>query len=309
MTGPRDAWPGLDLAEWADTYATVHLWTQMLGKTRLALSPPENHWWHTALVPTAHGLATPPMPSRGRMIEIELDFTDDRLRARSSDGATREMPLRAEPVRDTWASYRTLLDELGCDVAFHAIPVELPDPTPFASDVTHASYDADAVRRCHRAMLRVHEAFLAFRGDYLGKCSPSHFWWGAYDLACTRFSGRRAPTHPGGVPNLADHVVREAYSHECFSVGWWPGSFGGAVAEPALYAYAYPEPDGFSTGRVEPAAAYYHADLREWILPWEAVRAARDPRRDVDAFLVTTYALAADRGGWDRAALERRRSG
>ena len=301
------AWPRLDLADWADTYATVHLWTQMLGKTRLALSPRENHWWHTALYPTTRGLATGPMPHRGRMIEVELDFEDDRLVARSSDGETHELPLRAEPVRDTWRRYRALLDSLGCDVKLHPMPVELPDAVHFADDVTHASYDGAAVRRCHQALLRAHEAMLRFRGEFMGKCSPSHFWWGAFDMACTRFSGRRAPVHPGGVPNLPDHVTREAYSHECWSAGWWPGTIGGPVAEPAFYAYAYPEPAGASSAPIEPAAAYYHDVMREWILPWEAVRTSRTPEADMAAFQRSTYEVVAELGGWDRAALERSR--
>ena len=299
------SWPAVPLADWAETYATVHRWTQMLGKTRLALSPFQNHYWHAALQPTSHGLTTSPMPHRGRMIEVELDFTHDRLIARSSEGDTRDMPLRAEPVRDTWRAYRALLDGLDCDVALHPVPSELPDAVAFHDDDGNASYDGDAVRRCHHAMLRAHEAFLRFRSGFVGKCSPSHFWWGAYDLACTRFSGRRAPPHPGGVPGLPDRVTRESYSHECFSVGWWPGSIGGAVAEPAFYAYAYAEPAGARDAPIEPAAAYYHDDLREWILPWDAVRSSAHPEADIAAFAESTYAVTAELGAWDRAALER----
>ena len=301
-----ERWPRLDLASWAGTYATVHRWTQMLGKTRLGLAPFQNHWWHSALYPTPHGLTTSAMPYRGGMIELELDFRDDVLRARSSRGETREMELRAEPVRATWVRYRALLDALGCDVDVYTMPMELPGARRFEHDDEHASYDGDAVRRCHQALLRAHEAFQTWRGEFIGKCSPSHFWWGAYDLACTRFSGRTAPRHPGSVPNMPDYVAVEAYSHECVSVGWWPGTIGGPVQEAAFYAYAYPEPAGCRTAPIEPAAGHYHDTLREWILPYEAVRTSATPERDVASFLNSCYTTAAELGGWDRASLERR---
>jgi hypothetical protein len=299
-------WPALPLAGWADTYATLHRWVQIVGKTRLRLAPPQNHWWHTTLYLTARGLATSPMPAGARELEVELDFVDHVLVARTSDGRARTLPLVPRSVAEFLDAYRRTLAELDVDAPIWPVPVELADTLRFDADHEHASYDADAAARCWRILARADRVLKAFRGRFLGKSSPSHFWWGSFDLACTRFSGRPAPPHPGGIPNCPDYVTREAYSHACISVGWWPGTVsGGGLAEPAFYAYAYPEPPGCAAAPIAPAGAYWHAAMREWILPYDAVRGAADPDAAVLAFCESTYAAAADRAGWDRAALER----
>jgi hypothetical protein len=303
--GALEAWPALPLEQWQATYATVHLWTQLLGKTRLALSPPQNHYWHTALYVTPRGLSTSTMPYGERALDLELDFVAHQLRARTSDGETAELPLAASPMRDFYRDYLAMLDALGIAAGLWPMPVEIEGAIRFDADRGHAAYDAEAAQRCWRVLLQSQRVLQRFRGEFLGKCSPVHFWWGSFDLACTRFSGRRAPVHPGGVPNLADHVTRESYSHECISAGWWPGTIGGAIAEPAYYAYAYPEPAGCAVAPVRPAAGRYDIGMREWILPYEAVRTAADPDAELYAFLQSTYEAAADLGGWDRAALER----
>ncbi len=299
------AWPQLPLSDWADTYATLHRWVQMVGKTRLALAPMQNHWWQVTLYLTARGLGTSPIPSDERSFEIELDFLDHRLLMRTSDAAMQSIPLAPRPVADFYREYLGMLAALGVEARIWPVPVEIADRTPFTADRVHASYDADAAQRCWRILAHTDRVLKQFRGRFLGKSSPSHFWWGSFDLSCTRFSGRRAPLHPGGVPNSPDYVTHEAYSHECISAGWWPGSEGGPVAEPAFYAYAYPEPAGFSDALVRPAAASYQPAMREWILPYEAVRAARDPEAALLEFLQSTYEAAAERGGWDRVGLER----
>lgn len=295
-----DAWPPLPLREWQDTYATVHLWTQLLGKTRLALATPQNHYWHTTLYVTPRGLTTAAMPVGERALDLELDFVAHRLLARTSDGGESALPLAAVPVRDFYREYLGMLRSLDVEVKLWRMPVEIEGALPFDADDVHHAYDLEAMQRCWRALLQSARVLERFRGEFLGKCSPVHFWWGAFDLACTRFSGRRAPVHPGGVPNLADHVTRESYSHECMSVGWWPGTPGGAVAEPAYYAYAYPEPAGFADAVVKPAAARYDTQLREWVLPYDAVRTAADPDAELYAFVQGAYEAAAALGGWDR---------
>jgi len=298
-----EAWPSLVLADWRETYTGLHLRTQMVGKTRLALSPMENHWWNVALYLTARGLTTSPMPCGGKTLEVELDFIDHSLIARTSEGATAALPLRAEPVADFYRTYRTLLRDLGVTLKIWPVPVEMPVTTPFAEDREHASYDPDAVQRCWRILAQVDRIFKEFRGRFLGKCSPSHFWWGGFDLACTRFSGERAPRHPS-VPQVADRITLEAYSHACISAGWWPGT-PGFFEETAFYAYAYPEPAGCPEAVVRPAATRYDPVLREWILPYDAVRGADDPAAAVMEFVQSTYEAAAALGGWDRQALER----
>ena len=299
------AWPQLALSDWADTQTTLHRWTQIVGKTRLALAPMQNHWWQVALYVTARGLGTSPMPYAKGNIELEFDFLDHQLVARTSDGVTKSMTLAPRSVADFYKDYLGLLAALGVDAKIWPVPQEMADTVHFAADREHASYDADAAQRCWRILAHADRVLKRFRGPFVGKSSPSHFWWGGFDLACTRFSGRPAPPHPGGIPHLADFVTREAYSHECISAGWWPGNVGGPVAEPAFYAYAYPEPAGCPEAPVRPAAARYHLALREWVLPYEAVRAAPDPEGALLEFLQSTYAAAADRGGWDRARLER----
>jgi hypothetical protein len=296
-------WPPLPFEQWQDTLATLHRWTQMVGKTRLALAPMTNHWWQVTFYLTARGLTTSPMARGERTFEIEFDFVDHVLAVRTGDGASRTMPLAPRSVADFHREYSSLLRSLDLDVKIWPVPVEMPDAVPFAKDVAHASYDADAAQRCFRALAQADRILKEFRGRFLGKCSPVHFWWGGFDLSCTRFSGRRAPPHPGGVPNLADRVTREAYSHECISAGWWPG--GGVLREPAFYAYAYAEPAGLSDAAIRPREAYYHRGLREFILPYEAVRAAARPDEMLLAFFQSTYDAAADLLGWDRAALER----
>jgi hypothetical protein len=303
MSG-RAAWPALPLEEWWATYETLHLWAQMVGKTRLALAPMQNHWWQVALYVSSRGLGGSPLPYGGQTVDIDFDFLDHRLVVRRSDGATRALALVPRSVADFYGEYRGLWRDLGMDVRIRPVPAEIPDAIPFGDDRRHASYDPDAAQRCWRALVQADRVLRAFRGRFLGKCSPVHFWWGGFDLSCTRFSGRPAPPHPGGIPNLPDRITREAYSHECISAGWWPG--GGALSEPAFYAYSYPEPARFAQSPVRPAEAYYHPELREFILPYDAVRQAPDPDETLTEFLQSTYAAAADLARWDRSALERR---
>ena len=296
-------WPSLPLAEWKDTLDTLQRWVQMVGKTRLALAPPVNHSWHVTLYFTARGLGTPPMPYGEGTLEVEFDFIDHQLLLRTGDGETRPLALRPRTVADFYREYTSLLQSLGRVVPMRPIPSEMGDTLPFPEDTQHRSYDPDATGRCWRILSQANQVFSEFRGRFIGKCSPVHFFWGAFDLACTRFSGRPAPTHPGGVPNLPDRVVREAYSHECISAGWWPG--GGPILEPVFYSYAYPEPKGFAEARVRPAEAYYSTELREFVLPYEAVRKAERPEQTLLDFLQSTYEAGAVLGGWDRAGLER----
>jgi hypothetical protein len=298
-------WPRLPLDEWAPTYQTLHRWMQIVGKTRLAHAPMVNHWWQVTLYLTDRGLTTSPIPYNGRSFEIEFDFFDHRLLARTSDGDAASMPLVAQPVADFYSDYLSALRSIGVEPGIRPIPSEMADVLPFTEDRIHGSYDPDAGHRCWQILEQSDRVFKEFRGRFIGKCSPVHFWWGGFDLACTRFSGRRAPVHPGGIPNLPDRVTREGYSHQCFSVGWWPGSIGGPVAEPAYYAYTYAEPEGCAVARVKPSAAYYHDQMHEWFLPYESVRTASDPRQELLSFLQSTYEVAADLGGWDRGALER----
>jgi uncharacterized protein DUF5996 len=301
----KDTWPDVGLEDWRETYTTLHLWTQLLGKTRLALSPPQNHWWHTALYVTTRGLTTSPIPYADRTFEVELDFVEQMLVARVSDGATRSFPLAAQSVADFYRAYLTLLRSLDINVTMRPVPSEVADPIPFPEDRIHATYHPNAALRCWRLMVRADRVMKAFRGRFIGKCSPVHFWWGGFDIACTRFSGRPAPPHPGGVPNIPDYVNREAYSHECISAGWWPGAKGGPVDTPVFYAYAYPEPPGCPEARVRPRGAQYHPVMREWILAYNVVRKAPDPDAALTEFLESTYEAAAGLAGWDRAALER----
>lgn len=301
----RDPWPELPLDAWQDTYSTLHRWTQIVGKTRLAFAPMENHWWQAALYVSARGLCTSPMPAGERTFEVEFDFIDHQLTARTSDGESRSLPLEPQSVQRFYGRYLAMLASLSLEPTIHPVPAEMPDTLPFADDTEHASYDPDAAQRCWRALAQGDRVLKRFRGRFLGKSSPSHFWWGAFDLACTRFSGRAAPRHPGGLPNLPDRVTREAYSHECISAGWWPGTPGSPVAEPAFYAYAYPEPAGSPQAPIGPASARYDMAMREWILPYEAVRTSADPDATLLEFLQRTYDAAATLGGWDRAALDR----
>ena len=297
------SWPELPLPEWRDSYATLHLYSQIVGKTRLALAPMENHWWQVALYVTSRGLTTSPMPYDGRTVQVDFDFIDHRLLARTSDGAAASLALVPRSVSEFYQEYIALLAGLGVKLKIWPMPVELAEATPFSEDLAHAAYDPDAVSRFWRVLTQAERVMREFRGRFLGKSSPVHFFWGSFDLAVTRFSGRRAPPHPGGAPNVGDWVMREAYSHEVSSAGFWPG--GGAVNEPAFYSYAYPEPPGFAEALVKPEAAYYNRDMGEFVLPYEAVRRAPSPDDALMEFLQSSYEAAADLAKWDRAALER----
>jgi hypothetical protein len=296
------AWPELPYAAWKDTAATLQLWMQIVGKVRLALTPWLNHSWHVTLRVTARGLATPLISAGGRDFQMEFDFLDHLLVFRSADGNARSVTLRPVAVAEFYAETMAALGELGIRVAIDEIPNEIPDAIAFSHDRTHASYDAEYAQRFWRVLLRVHEVFSHFRTGFLGKASPVHFFWGSFDLAVTRFSGRPAPLHPGGVPHLPDAVVREAYSHEVSSAGFWPG--GGGIEYPAFYSYAYPAPEGFGSARVQPAAAFFSNELGEFVLPYDAVRTAGNPNEMLLGFLQSTYEAAADLARWDRATLE-----
>lgn len=301
---PVMAWPTLAPGEAHATLATVQLWTQMVGKTRLALSPMENHWWHVVLYVTARGLTTSPMPHGMRTLEIAFDFFDHRLTAFTNDGTTAMLPLSPRSVADFYREYRAMLRSLGIAARIYPMPSEFPNPVRFDLDREHASYDRAVIESYWAMLVQADRVLKRFRAGFLGKCSPVHFWWGGFDLACTRFSGRTAPPHPGGIPGLPDRVTREAYSHECISAGFWPGSPDAPVREPAFYAYSYPEPVGCRDASVLPADTIYHPELREWILPYESVRTAPDPDATLLDFLQSTYTAAARLGNWDRA-LER----
>jgi len=305
-SGPAEAWPPLPLEPWEDTCNTLQLWTQIVGKTRLALAPMQNHWWQVPLYVTARGLGTSPIPHGERTFEVDFDFVDHRLLVRTSDGQAGSLPLAPRTVAAFYGRYLEVLRSLGIEVQIRLLPNEVSNPRPFDQDDVHGSYDPDAARRFWRILVQADRVLKEFRGRFLGKCSPVHFWWGSFDLSCTRFSGRRAPPHPGGVPNLPDWVTREAYSHECISAGWWPGNGGGAVREAAFYAYSYPEPPGCPQASIRPAEASYHAVMHEWILPYAAVLRAPSPDALVLDFLSSTYQAAARLGGWDQAGLERK---
>jgi len=302
MSQRTDAWPDLPLAAWQDTFATLHLWTQIVGKIRLVKSPWLNHSWHTTLYVTSRGLTTSPIPDGRRTFELEFDFTAHRLELRSSDGRREEVPLRPQSVAVFHSLVMEALRRLDIEVRISQKPSELVDPIPFAEDETHRSYDADYVRRFWWALVQADRVFKIFRARFIGKASPVHFFWGAGDLAVTRFSGRRAPEHPGGIPNLPDWVTREAYSHEVSSCGFWPG--GGAIDYPAFYSYAYPAPAGFAEARVEPEGAFYSKDYGEFILPYDRVARAASPDETLLEFLQSTYEAAATLAAWDRSALE-----
>lgn len=306
MPDEAPAWPPLPLGDWRDTYDTLHMWTQIVGKTRLALAPAQNHWWHVTLYVTPRGLTTSAIPNGERTFAVDFDFIDHQLYVRTSDGVTRNVALGPRTVADFYAGYVEMMRSLGIAARIMPVPVEVETAIPFATDTQHASYDADAAVRWWRTLVACDRVFKRFRGSFLGKSSPVHFFWGGFDLASTRFSGRRAPRHPGGVPNCPEYVMVEGYSHECSSVGFWPG--GGAVAEPAFYAYAYPEPAGYADHPLSPREAFFSRELGEFILPYEAVRCAPSPDDALLAFCQSTYDAAADLGRWDRSALDRPQS-
>ncbi len=297
----RDSWPELPYEAWRETAATLHLWTQIAGKVRLSLTPWVNHSWQVPLYVSARGLTTSPIPYQGEVIELEFDFLHHRLLGRSSRGEEGAFALEPQTVADFYRQVRELLRGLGVAVSINEHPAELPDAIPFPRDRTHAAYDRDAAYRFWRSLIRIDTVLKLFRSSFIGKVSPVHFFWGSFDLAVTRFSGRPAPRHPGGVPGLPDAVTREAYSHEVSSAGFWPGN--DAFPRAAFYSYAYPEPEGFSQA-TSVAGAAYDTGLGEFILPYERVRTAADPERMLLEFLTATYAAAADSGHWDRSALE-----
>jgi hypothetical protein len=302
MPPSSDRWPELPYAAWKDTCQTLQLWTQIVGKVRLARTPWLNHSWHVALYVTARGLTTSPIPDGARTFQIDFDFVDHVLWVRTSDGHFRQVVLKPMTVAEFYGDVLHALSALGIAVKINGKPNEIPDAVPFAEDRVHASYDRDYANRFWRVLSASNEVFAQFRTGFLGKASPVHFFWGSFDLAVTRFSGRGAPRHPGGVPNLPDDVAQEAYSHEVSSAGFWPG--GGAIDYPAYYSYAYPVPEGFAAASVRPGAAFFSKGLGEFILPYDAVRTAADPRAALMAFLQSTYDAAADLGKWDRKALE-----
>ena len=295
-------WPSLPFDEWKDTCATLHMWTQIVGKIRLTQTPWVNHSWHVTLYVTSRGLTTSPMPHGARTFQIDFDFIDHLLIIERNDGGKRCLPLRAQPVRDFYRVVMSTLRELDLEVKISETPNEVEEAIPFSQDEKHAAYDAESANRFWGVLLQADRIFKEFRGHFIGKCSPVHFFWGSFDLAVTRFSGRRAPQHPGGVPHLPDAVTREAYSHEVSSCGFWPGA--PAMPKPVFYSYAYPEPSGFSAAKVKPNAAFYSSALHEFILPYDEVRKADSPDATLLDFLQSTYEAAAEAGVWDRPALE-----
>ncbi len=296
------AWPSLPLDAWRDTHTTLHLWTQIVGKIRLAQTPWVNHCWHVTLYPTARGLTTSLVPHGSRGFQIDFDFFAHRLDVSTTDGRTATMPLAPQSVARFYRQLMDRLRSLDLPVEIYATPCEVAEPIPFEKDEIHASYDPVYATRFARVLAASAAVFGRFRTRFVGKVSPVHFFWGAPDLAVTRFSGRRAPLHPGGIPHLPDWVTRDAYSHEVSSCGFWAG--GGPIDYPVFYSYAYPEPKGFATAAIRPSAAFYSADLREFLLPYEAVRQSASPEDTLLEFLQTTYETAANLGGWDRASLE-----
>ena len=306
MTQSADAWPSLPLADWQDTCATLQLWTQVVGKIRLAQAPLVNHWWQVPLYVTARGLTTSPMPFGAFSFQIDFDFIDHRLVIATSEGKSAELALEPRSVADFYREVMARLKALGIMVKIWTMPVEIADAIPFESDQLHAAYDRDSANRFWRILLQCNRVFGLFRSRFIGKVSPVHFFWGSFDLAVTRFSGRPAPEHPGSAPHVGNWVMREAYSHEVSSCGFWPG--GGAVKEPAFYSYAYPQPPGFAKAKVGPKGAYWQDDLQEFIMPYEAIRQCPSPDDWLLEFLESSYAAAADLAHWDRSALERHRS-
>jgi hypothetical protein len=304
MAAAPTLWPPLSYEEWQDTYATLHRWVQIVGKVRLARTPWINHSWHVTLYPTARGLTSSPIPDGARTFQIDLDFIDHRLTIATSDGTGDHLDLVPRTVADFHDDLMRRLATLGIAVRIHERPNEIEDAIPFPQDRQHRAYDAEHAQRWWRIMAESARVLQRFRAGFIGKCSPVHFFWGSFDLAVTRFSGRPAPAHPGGVPNLPDWVAREAYSHEVSSLGFWPG--GGPTPFPMFYSYAYPEPTGFAEARVRPNGASYHSGLREFVLPYDDMRASADPDAALLSFAESSYAAAADLGAWDRAALERR---
>jgi hypothetical protein len=292
------AWPELPLQAWEDTYQTLHMWTQIVGKVRLALFPQTNHWWGVTLYVSSSGLTTQAIPYQGRCFEIEFDFLHHQLKIEIDDGRGKTLELRPRSVADFYREFREALAELRIEAKIWRMPCEVANPIPFDEDTQHASYDPEYVQRFWRILVESDAVFKEFRGKFLGKSSPSHFFWGSFDLATTRFSGRRAPERPG-----ADPVTKEAYSHEVISAGFWPG--GGSVNGPAYYAYAAPEPAGFAQQKIKPKQAFYHPEMKEFLMMYDDVRTAPSPSAALMEFLQSTYEVGANLGEWNRKELER----
>ena len=300
-TALSETWPELALKDWKPTYHNLHMWTQIVGKVRLELSPKTNHWWNVPLYIDARGLTTSPIPYGKDVFEIRFDFVDHKLIVDRCDGRRRVLALEPRTVADFYSEFMSTLRSLDLDIAIYAKPVEVVDPIPFAEDTLYRAYDADAAYRFWRIVTSCDSVFKQFRAWFVGKSSPVHFFWGSFDLAVTRFSGRRAPERPG-----ADAITREAYSHEVISAGWWPG--GSGVNGPAFYCYAAPEPAGLPQQKVHPELAFYHPDLKEFILMYDEVRKSQAPERMLLEFLQSTYEAAAALASWDRGELEVRQT-
>jgi hypothetical protein len=298
--GSPRAWPRLRVDDWTDTRDTLHMWTQVVGKIRLAHAPLLNHWWQVTLYVSPRGLTTGAVPYRGGSFDLEFDFVEHQLRLRSSGGDERRIDLSSRPVADFYGETMKALDQLGIEATIDPRPNEVDPAIPFPQDERHTTYDPEAAELFWRQLLQADRVLGEFRSHFVGKVSPVHFFWGAMDLACTRFSGREAPAHPGGAPNCGDWVMVEGYSRELSSAGFWPGGGG----EGAFYSYGYPEPDGYADHPAGPDGAYYSTENRQFLLPYEAVADSEDPDRTVAEFLHTTYRAAADLGGWDRGSLE-----
>ena len=295
-------WPDIPYPPWKDTAAALHQWLQIVGKYRLACVPWVNHSWHATLYPSSRGLTTSVIHARGQGVQVDFDFIDHRLRVSVSDGGEQTMRLHAMPVAEFHGRFRKLLRELGVDIPFHGTPNEIEGAIAFERNTAPGAYDADAANRFFRALLQVDRVLERFRSGFLGKVSPVHLFWGSFDIAVTRFSGRSAPPHPGGIPALPDAITREAYSHEVSSAGFWAG--GGPIDFPAFYSYAYPAPEGFASQAVSPAEAYFDEKLGEFLLPYDAVRTAADPDAVLLGFLQSTYDAAANLAGWPRDQLD-----
>src|SRR5437868_2729733 len=305
MANLTDAWPPLPFPEWKDTCATLHMWTQIVGKVRLALAPWTNHSWHVTLYLTARGLTTSPIPAGNRLFEIRFDFLDHQLRILKDDGGLQVLKLQPQSVASFYGSVMKALSALDLSVSINPTPNELPDPIPFDQDNIHRSYDPEYAHRFWRVLLSSDRVFKNFRSRFCGKCSPVHLFWGSFDLAVTRFSGRAAPAHPGGIPHLPDAITREAYSQEVSSLGFWPGN--DQIPTALFYSYAYPSPEGFADAKIKPVAASFHPQLREFVLPYDDVRGAESPDDAVLEFAQTTYDAAATLAKWDRAAFEEKK--
>lgn len=302
MTKDSESWPEIPFSEWQDTCLTLQLYTQVVGKVRLTLTPWINHSWQVVLYTTGRGLTTSPIPHPNQDFQMDFDFVDHELVIAAADGTLKRLKLRPQSVAAFYQEVMDTLKAMDLEVEIDTMPNEFPDPIPFDQDQSHDSYDAGAANRFWRALLSSHRVFTEFRSGYVGKVSPVHFFWGSFDLAVTRFSGRKAPLHPGGVPGLSDEVTREAYSHEVSSAGFWPGN--GALGAPTYYSYAYPTPEGFGEFTIAPDSASFNKELGEFILPYDEVRKAIDPEATLLEFLESTYRAAAELAHWDRKNLE-----